>query len=532
MKKKIGIIIILFILFLSSVMIVGSIYYAKQYANQEFDQILYYILHGIEGTSSSVVKEVIEHNILAVIILFFVLAVFVVGIIKKPKYVNLKIKGEEKKVQIYPIKITANHRIAFTTIIFVSALITTVYGFKINTFVKYNLQKTNFYEKYYVDGSNVEIKFPEQKRNLIIISVESLENSLCSKENGGGWSYSVIPELEQLATENINFSHNEKIGGYTIAYGTGFTSGGLVAYTAGIPLITPATLKNSNSYMGNGRYLENAYTLGDILEKEDYNLEIMMGSDGNFGGRTQYFTTNGNYKIFDLNYAIETGKMTEDEKVWWGFEDDRLFEWAKEEATELASKEEPFNLIIHTADTHFVDGYLSDLAEVRYETQYENVHAYASKLADDFVKWVKEQDFYENTTIVILGDHLGMQSEFYAEHVDEEYERTVYNTIINSAIEPKNTTNRKFTTMDMYPTILASMGVQIEGERLGLGTNLFSGEKTLVEELGYDYVDKELRKKSDFYNNALLGEDYKLIKDVQMTRTDKDVAAEYENNTY
>lgn len=532
MKKKIGIIIILFILFLSSVMIVGSIYYAKQYANQEFDQILYYILHGIEGTSSSVVKEVIEHNILAVIILFFVLAVFIVGIIKKPKYVNLKIKGEEKKVQIYPIKITANHRIAFTTIIFVSALITTVYGFKINTFVKYNLQKTNFYEKYYVDGSNVEIKFPEQKRNLIIISVESLENSLCSKENGGGWSYSVIPELEQLATENINFSHNEKIGGYTIAYGTGFTSGGLVAYTAGIPLITPATLKNSNSYMGNGRYLENAYTLGDILEKEDYNLEIMMGSDGNFGGRTQYFTTNGNYKIFDLNYAIETGKMTEDEKVWWGFEDDRLFEWAKEEATELASKEEPFNLIIHTADTHFVDGYLSDLAEVRYETQYENVHAYASKLADDFVKWVKEQDFYENTTIVILGDHLGMQSEFYAEHVDEEYERTVYNTIINSAIEPKNTTNRKFTTMDMYPTILASMGVQIEGERLGLGTNLFSGEKTLVEELGYDYVDKELRKKSDFYNNALLGEDYKLIKDVQMTRTDKDVAAEYENNTY
>lgn len=532
MKKKISIIIILLVLLLSSVMIVGSIYYSKQYANQEFDQILYYILHGIEGTSSSVMKEVIEHNILAVIILFLVLVAFIVESIKKPRYVNLKIKGEKKKVQIYPIKITANHKIAFTTVIFVSALITTVYGFKINTFVKYNLQKTNFYEKYYVDGNNIEIKFPEQKRNLIIISVESLENSLCSRENGGGWSYSVIPELEQLATDNINFSHNEKIGGYIIAYGTGFTSGGLVAYTAGIPLITPATLKNSNSYVGNGRYLENAYTLGDILEKEGYNLEIMMGSDGNFGGRTQYFTTNGNYKIFDLNYAIETGKMTEEEKVWWGFEDDRLFEWAREEVIELASKEEPFNLIIHTADTHFVDGYLSDLAELRYETQYENVHAYSSKLADDFVKWVKKQDFYENTTIVILGDHLGMQSEFYAEHVDEEYERTVYNTIINSAIEPKNTTNRKFTTMDMYPTILASMGVQIEGERLGLGTNLFSGEQTLVEELGYDYVDKELRKKSDFYNNALLGEDYKLIRDVQMTRTDKDVAAEYENNTY
>ena len=532
MKKKIGIIVILFVLFLSSVMIVGSIYYSKKYADQEFDQILYYILHGVQGTSSSVVKEVIQHNILAVIILFFILVTFIIRNLKEPKYINLKIKGEKKNVQIYPIKITSNNRIIFTTVIFVLALITTVYGFKINTFVKYNLQKTNFYEKYYVDGSNVEIKFPHQKRNLIIISVESLENSLCSKENGGGWNYSVIPELEQLATENINFSHNEKIGGYTIAYGTGFTSGGLVAYTAGIPLITPATLKNSNSYVGSGKYLENAYTLGDILKKEGYNLEIMMGSDGNFGGRTQYFITNGEYKIFDLNYAIATGKMTENEKVWWGFEDDRLFKWAKEETIELASKEKPFNLIIHTADTHFVDGYLSTLAENKYENKYENVHAYASKLTNDFVNWLKEQDFYENTTIVILGDHLGMQSEFYAEHIDEKYERTVYNTIINSAIEPENTTNRKFTTMDMYPTILASMGVQIEGERLGLGTNLFSGEKTLVEELGYDYVDKELRKKSDFYNNALLGDDYKLIKDLQMTRTKEDIDAEYVNNTY
>ena len=34
--------------------------------------------------------------------------------------------------------------------------------------------------------------------------------------------------------------------------------------------------------------------------------------------------------------------------------------------------------------------------------------------------------------------------------------------------------NRQFTHMDMYPTTLAAMGFNIEGNKLALGTNLFS----------------------------------------------------------
>ena len=52
-----------------------------------------------------------------------------------------------------------------------------------------------------------------------------------------------------------------------------------------------------------------------------------------------------------------------------------------------------------------------------------------------------------------------------------------YNTIINSKVEPKNYKNRTFTSLDMYPTILASLGVEIEGNQLGLGVNLFSNKK-------------------------------------------------------
>jgi phosphoglycerol transferase len=43
------------------------------------------------------------------------------------------------------------------------------------------------------------------------------------------------------------------------------------------------------------------------------------------------------------------------------------------------------------------------------------------------------------------------------------------------------------------------MGFSVDGERLGLGTNLFSGKKTLAEEMGYESFDAELSKFSDFY---------------------------------
>ena len=42
------------------------------------------------------------------------------------------------------------------------------------------------------------------------------------------------------------------------------------------------------------------------------------------------------------------------------------------------------------------------------------------------------------------------------------------------------------------------MGVKIEGNRLGLGTNLFSEELTLMESVGEEELKAELKKKSEF----------------------------------
>ena len=50
----------------------------------------------------------------------------------------------------------------------------------------------------------------------------------------------------------------------------------------------------------------------------------------------------------------------------------------------------------------------------------------SSKQVDDFLSWIKQQDFYENTTVVIVGDHGTMDVDFL-DDIDSYYERTMYN---------------------------------------------------------------------------------------------------------
>ena len=60
--------------------------------------------------------------------------------------------------------------------------------------------------------------------------------------------------------------------------------------------------------------------------------------------------------------------------------------------------------------------------------------------------------------------------------------------------------NREFSVLDMFPTTLASLGVEIEGNRLGLGSNLMSNEKTLLEQMSIEKLEEMISKKSIYYN--------------------------------
>lgn len=359
-----------------------------------------------------------------------------------------------------------------------------------------------YFEDNYVEPSSSVLKFPDKKRNVLHIYMESFENSYFDKANGGYDEQNLAPELLELSKEGITFSDTNVMGGPWQTTGSEHSVAAMVNFWSGVPMKT--ITKNNQSF--NFEYPK-FMSLGDIFAAEGYNEEFMLGADVAWGNLGDYYLSHGNFKIFDHQYAIDNGYIPKDYRVWWGYEDDKLYAWAKDELTALSQEDKPFYFVLENADTHRPDGYVSpNMTEKPFDKQYANVIHYSQKEVVNFVRWAQKQPWYENTTIIITGDHQSMDQAFF-EGWDPNYRRTVFNLILNSAVPKPDENvlkNRQYAPFDYFPTILAASGVEVEGNRLGLGTNLFSGEKTLIERDGEAEVNERLQNMSPYYNEYQL----------------------------
>ena len=371
---------------------------------------------------------------------------------------------------------------------------------ELTDYVRDLIWRGQLYETEYVDPDTVQITFPEEKRNLVYILLESMETTYLSEDLGGASDVNLIPELYELARDNINFSHTDGVGGFHATNGSSWTIGAIVAQTAGIPLKVPSGIEDwQNGYGKDGVFLPGAASIMNILDDAGYHTSFLCGSDANFGGRKTYYQTHGTDEIYDIYTARRDGIVPKDYFVWWGMEDLHLFEYAKQELTEISQGDEPFAFTMLTVDTHHIGGYQCEYCRGEYEETYEQSISCSSRQVLEFIQWLQEQPFYENTTVIITGDHLSMDNGYFQRNVDEDYQRMVYHCILNSALESGNTKNREYCAVDLFPTTLAAMGCTIEGDRLGMGTNLFSNLPTLAEKWGFEEFNSELSKASDYY---------------------------------
>ena len=151
-----------------------------------------------------------------------------------------------------------------------------------------------------------------------------------------------------------------------------------------------------------------------------------------------------------------------------------------------------------TADTHFPDGYICSLCGSDHAEKAANVVACTDRQVGEFIAWCKTQSFYDNTLIVITGDHPRMDAVL-VDGVDWG-ELGIYNCFINAgSSDTVAWRDRQFTALDIFPTVLSALGYDIQGSRLGLGTDLFSSQRTLAESLGVNVIDEELMVQSNFY---------------------------------
>lgn len=519
-------------IFLASIIFPLCIWYKKN-IKVSLDAALFTLKSPMKGTNNVVVWDVVNAAIPGIVFAVFAIILIVVieTIIKKKSERNLIFIDTEERMKKIKKKFHT-YVSTFTAIYLIASLFFANDKIEIMAYVKNQMSTTKIYQEKYIDPKKVEItknskvdivyndgrNMPDQcvkqasTKNLIYIYAESMENSYEKKSQGGiqREDFDLMKNLVNLAEENVSFSTNNKMRGIRNTTGTDYTFGSMFAATSGIPFKFP---NMDNRVDKLKKFAQNVTTLGDILEKEGYYQEFMCGSDATFAGKRRYYQEHGNYDIYDYKTAKQKGDISKKYKAGWGFEDEKLFQYAKKELTRISKKDKPFNFTMLTSDTHFPVGYRCHLCGYTYVDKFhaksvqDEKYAYGTtadiiKCTDDqledFVEWCKKQDFYNDTVIIIQGDHPRMDKYLVEKATPEE--RTVYNCIINSDLKPQlGQKNRQGTIMDMFPTTLAALGFEIKGDRLGLGTNLFSNKKTIAEEMGFDSFDNELSKYSNYY---------------------------------
>lgn len=242
----------------------------------------------------------------------------------------------------------------------------------------------------------------------------------------------------------------------------------------GIPLNLPM---NWNEFGKNKYFLSSATCIGDILHNLGYKQAYFGSQDAKFAG-TENFLESHKIEVLDSKYFESKGllpkKLPPSIKGAWGAKDSVIFSFAKDY---LNATNEPFALYISTLDTHGPQGFVDKEQCPNLDNSYENAYLCTDKIVSDFVDYLQQSRFRDNTTIIILGDHLST-----AHFIQTRARRTIFNAFINAKWTKTPThkliKGRVMSHFDITPLILDSIGIRVDS--FGFGRNPLY-QRTLLE---------------------------------------------------
>lgn len=372
---------------------------------------------------------------------------------------------------------------ALCRLLLISSIFVLIAKYQLIDYIKNSFVKSTFYEKYYVQPDVNAIKFPSTKKNLVVLYLESIEQTYQAKEI---FNDNLLPKLSLIKKEYVSFSDYYEI------YGAGWTIAGLVTTNCGIPLITPLA---PNMYGIQKKFLPGAVCLQDILAVHGYRQIFMIGGSKYFSCFDSFFNNRA-----EPHAEIIDNEFFNRKDNYWGAKDSFLYKAAQQKITELSKSHQPFSLLIMTINTHQPKGILDNQCSGNKDNFMDIVKC-ADYMAADFIEWLKKQPFFKNISLVVLGDHLVINNALYDKYLQpHQKKRRIFNLFINSNYTENINTNRHFSGVDIFPTVLEGIGADIPNRRLGLGVSLYdNSQQTLIEVLGKKRLDEELYKKSDRY---------------------------------
>ncbi len=229
----------------------------------------------------------------------------------------------------------------------------------------------------------VEVPEPEQRYNIIMVTVESLSaNFLGTFGNQEG----LTPYLDKLAQESLLFTNLYATGTRTVY--------GLSALTLSIPPLP------GNSIVRRPEN-EHLFSLGSVLNSKGYVSKFVYGGYGLFDNMNYFFENNG-YEIVDRTL------MGKDEITFgniWGVADEDLFRRTIKENDKAYAEGKPFFDMVMTTSNHRPFTYPDGKIDIPSHTGRRGGVKYTDYAIKQLIEESRSHPWFKNTIFVIVADH-------------------------------------------------------------------------------------------------------------------------------
>ncbi|WP_422123972.1 LTA synthase family protein [Planococcus sp. X10-3] len=351
-----------------------------------------------------------------------------------------------------------------------------------------------------------------EDRHLFLIQVESMQEFVINNKVDG---QEITPNINRLLEDSLNFDNMFQ------QIGAGNTSDAeWLIHTSLYPKGREATVNYLNG--------EKMPSLVSMLNFDGYYTTTYHADKIEYWNRDKLYPTLG----FDKYYSLKD--MPNEDVIGIGPSDRVMFEFAEKEIEEQLQDGEKIyaNLMTMTSHTPFiipVEEKLLDLPE-RFGGTYTGDYLQSIRYTDEeigkFIEFLKEQGIYEESLIVITGDHSGLHGrpmeaddvELVSEVVGNQYtikDRFLLPFIITAPGLFENETVSHFGgQIDMMPTMsnllglvpnmpiighnlleydnnLLTMRYYLSGGSYMDGENVYLGANAKFPERYYDYSDME-----------------------------------------
>lgn len=279
-------------------------------------------------------------------------------------------------------------------------------------------------------------------KNLVIILQESLGARFVGTLGGPP----ITPEIDKLADEGWLLER-------LYATGTRSVRGIEAVITGFVP--TPA-----RSVVKLPRSQQNFFTLASALKAQGFDTSFIYGGEAHFDNMAGFFLGNGFEHIIDQR-DFENPRFIGS----WGASDGDLFSKADQEFDRLQQQGKPFFSLVFSSSNHTPYEYPQD-AITLYEQPAQtrnNAIKYADYAVGQFFQAAKRSAYWDDTLFLIVADH---DARVHGADLVPIKHFRIPGILVGKEL-PARRDSRIFSQIDLAPTLLALLGIEMEHPMIG-----------------------------------------------------------------